>query len=336
MYANHYEPNIEIERCISLVIPCYNEEANIRETINVVAETLKKTEKNFEIIAVNDGSKDATLEILQELKGSHPQLRILDLMRNFGQTTAYQVGIDDAVGTYIIFYSGDLEIPPEEIIRVIDQLDAGTDFVNTSRKDRWGGSHALKSKIANKLLNKISGIEITDRGSGLKGITKQVARSMQLYGEWHRFLPDLATLFTYRIIEIEVPFEERKGGVSSYSGTFKSLSVLLDLSTICFTLMSRRKPYHLLPGRFFGFTGLIVGTTGSIISLWLIFQKLFWGHPLADRPLFMVSTLMCILGFTMVMIGVLGELIMQLSVTISRDQSSKIRSHYSKNKQNIT
>ena len=108
--------------------------------------------------------------------------------------------------------------PADQIPKVVEQLDAGNDFVNTLRTDRWGGSHALKSKLANGLLNCISGLSLSDRGSGLKGMSAQLAKSLRLYGEWHRFLPDLASIYTSRIVEFEVPFEERKAGISSYTG----------------------------------------------------------------------------------------------------------------------
>jgi glycosyltransferase involved in cell wall biosynthesis len=319
-------PQIQSEtRLISLIIPCYNEEKNIQETIESVTSALRDVDEAYEIIAINDASKDDTLTILHRLQTTHPNLQVLDLMRNSGQSAAYQVGLDQAIGTHVLFYSGDLEIPANNLIQVIEQLDQGKDFVNTSRKDRWGGSHAFKSKIANRILNKISGLTITDRGSGLKGMSREVAKSMQLYGEWHRFLPDLATLYTERIVEFEVPFEERKAGTSSYRGKMKSITVFLDLATVTFTLLSQRKPYHLLPGRFFGFTGLILGAIGSCISLWLIIQKFAFAAPLSDRPLFMVSILMTILGFIMVMVGVLGELIIQISTAVNRPHTHLIR-----------
>lgn len=306
------EPKDHNKPDISLVVPCYNEEANIGNTLEAAVAALRELERPFEVLAINDGSRDATLVAIRALSDELPELEVVDLLRNYGQTAAYRVGIEQAQGAYVVFFSGDLEIPAGEIVKVIRELDAGNDFVNTARTDRWGGSHALKSKLANRLLNRISGICVTDRGSGLKGMRREIARSLTLYGEWHRFLPDLASIHTSRIKEIEVPFEERKSGTSSYRGRLKSLSVFLDLATVAFTVHSQRKPFSLLPGRLFGFTGLVVGTAGFVVSAWLAGQKLLFGATLADRPLFLVSVLATILGINMVMVGVLGELVMQM------------------------
>jgi len=315
-------------RLISIIIPCYNEADNIRETIECTHSVLKKAGEAHEILVVDDGSRDDSIQVTRKTAEQISEVVPVELMRNFGQTTAYQTGLQKARGSHILLFSGDLEIPAEQILAVIEQLDSGQDFVNTSRKNRWGGSHALKSKFANSILNRISGLKITDRGSGLKGMSNQVAKALHLYGEWHRFIPDLASLHTNRITEIEVPFEERKAGVSSYKGKLKSLSVFLDLATVTFVLFSQRKPYTLLPGRFFGFSGLLIGALGFGVSSYLVSLKLFYGEHLSNRPLFLVSTLTLTIGMIMVMIGLLGELIIQLHSRLDRqdsDQSNKER-----------
>lgn len=312
---------------VSLIIPCYNESAIIEETIAEVLKVMRSQASSFEVIAVDDGSSDDTAEKLRKLSGENDELSAISMMRNFGQTTAYQTGLDHASGDKVILYSGDLEIPAEEILKVIERLETN-DFVNTARSARWGGMHAFKSKLANSILNRISGLSIEDRGSGLKGMSGKIAKSLHLYGEWHRFLPDLASLYTNRIIEFSVPFEDRKAGESSYKGSFKSVSVVLDLATVGFTLLAQRKPYSLLPGRFFGFTGLVIGTIGSAVSLWLILQKLLYAAPLGDRPLFLVSLLLAVLGLIMVMVGTLGELVMQITTRLDRQTSHRIRDYH--------
>lgn len=309
---------------VSLIIPCYNESGIIGETVSAVVEVLRKAGSRFEVLAIDDGSTDDTPAKLEQLAREYDELTAVCLMRNFGQTTAYQTGLDQATGRKIVLFSGDLEIPAEQIIEVIDKLDT-YDFVNTARSARWSGLHAIKSNAANAILNRISGLSIEDRGSGLKGMSSKIAKSLHLYGEWHRFIPDLASLYTNRIVEFEVPFEDRKAGESSYKGSFKSVSVILDLATVGFTLLAQRKPYSLLPGRFFGFTGMVIGTTGSAVSLWLVIQKLFYGATLSDRPLFLVSLLLAVLGLIMVMIGTLGELVMQITTRMERQSSDKIR-----------
>jgi len=302
----------DADRLISVVIPCFNEEANIAECIAAVLGALRPESDPFEIIAVNDGSRDGTLAALRSVERENAEVIVLDMMRNFGQTAAYQAGLDAARGSHIVFFSGDLEIPADQIHKVVAELDAGYDFVNTARTDRWGGSHALKSRLANKILNRISGLSLSDRGSGLKGVSRPLADSLRLYGEWHRFLPDLASIYTSRVTEFEVPFQERKAGVSSYKGQLKSLAVFLDLGTVAFTIHSRRKPYHFLPGRLFGFTGIMIAVVGFTISGWLIAEKLLFGASLSNRPLFLISIMTTIVGLMMVMFGMLGELIMQI------------------------
>lgn len=298
---------------VSIIVPCYNEEGTLEEVVSAISRQLESREQDFEILLVNDGSKDNTFSIATSLEATNPAVRLIDHMRNFGQTQAYQSGFDQARGEYVILYSADMETPPEMILEVMEKLDAGYDFVNTMRKNRWSPLHALKSGLANALLNRISRLRIKDRGSGLKGMRWEVAKAFTLYGEWHRFLPDYATLYTDRVVEIEVPFAERKSGVSAYRGRLKTLSVFLDLATVAFIISSHRKPFLMLPGRLFGFTGALLGLVGFVLTAWLSFTKVFFGEPLADRPLFLISILLTVLGITMIMVGVLGELVMMIS-----------------------
>lgn len=323
--ASHQLRTGDQSRLISIIIPCYNEEANIADCITAVTAVMDQGQDNYEIIAVNDGSNDDTLQVLNELESVQPKLIVLDMMRNFGQTAAYQAGLDAACGSHVLFFSGDLEIPADQIPKVVEQIDLGHDFVNTLRTDRWGGSHALKSKLANELLNRISGLKLSDRGSGLKGMSAQLAKSLRLYGEWHRFLPDLASIHTSRIVELEVPFEERKAGVSSYKGKFKSAAVFFDLGTVAFTIHSQRKPYQFLPGRLFGFAGIVIAAVGLTISAWLVAEKIFLGASLSNRPLFLISIMTTIVGLMMIMFGMLGELIMQIYVRLNLEGLPRVR-----------
>lgn len=312
-------------RLVSVVIPCFNEQENIVEAIREVHDALRDAGEAHEIIVVDDGSMDESALRVREAATRFPEVRPVELMRNFGQSIAYQTGLDHAKGDYILFFSGDLEIPASELPRVIEALDGGLDFVNTSRRDRWGGSHALKSRLANAILNRITGTRFADRGSGLKGMRREVAKSIRLYGEWHRFIPDLASIMTERMGEFEVPFSERKAGVSSYRGRLKSVTVFLDLVAVAFTVLSNRKPYILLPGRLFGFSGLVIAFFGFAVSGWLAILKLFFGETLSDRPLFLVSILTLILGLIMVMIGALGEMMVQVAQRIDGYNGVRVR-----------
>jgi hypothetical protein len=156
-------------------------------------------------------------------------------------------------------------------------------------------------------------------------MSAQLAKSLRLYGEWHRFLPDLASIHTARIVEFEVPFKERKAGISSYTGRLKSMSVFFDLATVAFTIHSQRKPYQFLPGRLFGFAGIVIGGIGLTISTWLVAQKILFGASLSDRPLFLISILTSIVGLMMVMFGMLGELLMQIYIRLDHRPEQRIR-----------
>ena len=297
---------------LSIIIPCYNEEESIAEAVEKITNVVKCRTASFEILLINDGSRDGTAEVAQTIAEANDRVREVSHMRNFGQTQAYQSGFNRANGAYVILYSADLETPPDMILKVVDELDKGADFVNTWRKDRWAPMHALKSSLANVVLNRISKVAIRDRGSGLKGMRWEIAKSFSLYGEWHRFLPDYATMYTDRIVEIEVPFVDRKAGVSSYKGRVKTVSVILDLATVAFFLSSQKKPFLMLPGRLFGFTGTLLTIVGAFTTGWLVASKLFFGESLSERPLFLIAILLSVLGVTMIMVGVLGELVLAL------------------------
>ena len=233
-------------------------------------------------------------------------------MGNFGQSQAYQAGFDIATGDYILICSADLETPLKNIHKIIGYLDEGYDFVNTNRVGRWGGERAVKSSYANKIIKEVSGIEIVDRGSGMKGMISSIAKNLNLYGEMHRFLPDYASVYGAKIKEFETDFKDRDSGVSAYTGHKRTIKVLLDLVTLGFMLYFARKPFSAMPGRLFGFTGSVMAFVGLVISISLIAEKFLMHVNLADRPLFTLSIFMVLLGIIMTMLGTLGELLMRI------------------------
>lgn len=318
--------NEQASRWVSIVIPCYNEEENIAPAVEELLRIGASSGHDFEIVVVNDGSRDATSRVIHELASTHPGVVAVDLMRNFGQTQAYQVGMDLAQGDYLVLYSADRETPAEEVLAVIRKLDEGYDLVNSARIREQESARDWKSRIANRVLNAISGLTIKDRGSGLKGMRRSLYKSIRLYGEWHRFVPDYASIYTDRITEIDVPFNDRVAGASSYQGRIRSLAVFLDLATVAFTVFCNRKPYLMLPGRFFGFSGLVFATLGLLVTASLVVARIFWGSPLADRPLFLMGIMLGTLGVIMIMVGTLGELVMQLQQRIECTSVQRIRS----------
>lgn len=297
---------------VSIVIPCYNEEKNINRTLEGLLEEAKNSKYEFEIIAINDGSKDDTWSVIEKYAQKHHNIKGINQMGNFGQSQAYQAGFDAAIGDYVLICSADLETPLKNIHKVIDYLDEGYDFVNTNRVGRWGGDRAVKSSYANKIIKEVSGIEVVDRGSGMKGMIAQIAKNLNLYGEMHRFLPDYASVYGAKIKEFETEFKDRDAGVSAYKGHKRTIKVLLDLVTLGFMLYFARKPFSAMPGRLFGFTGSVMAVIGLIITVSLITEKILFAATLADRPLFTLSIFMVILGVIMTMLGTLGELLMRI------------------------
>lgn len=297
---------------VSIVIPCYNEEKNINRTLEGLLAEEKESSYQFEIIAVNDGSKDDTWNTISEFAEKHPNITGINQMGNFGQSQAYQAGFDVATGDYILICSADLETPLKNIHKVIEYLDEGYDFVNTNRVGRWGGERAVKSGYANKIIKEVSGIHVVDRGSGMKGMISSIAKNLKLYGEMHRFLPDYASVYGAKIKEFETEFKDRDSGVSAYKGHKRTIKVLLDLVTLGFMLYFARKPFSAMPGRLFGFTGSVMALVGFVVAISLITEKLFFGADLADRPLFTLSIFMVLLGIIMTMLGTLGELLMRI------------------------
>ncbi len=207
-----------------------------------------------------------------------------------------------------------MEIPIENIDTVIDYLDEGYDFVNTHRKGRWGdgSSRKVKSGLANKLIARISGVEMNDRGSGLKGFTKPMIDNLKLYGEMHRFIPDYLSPYTNRMIEFDVDFKDRDYGASAYTGASRTVKVLLDLLTLAFMLYFAKKPFYMMPGRLFGFTGALISGFGGLIGVYLFVLKYGYGQSIGNRPLLTVGFLMIIVGIQSMMMGMLGELMLRI------------------------
>jgi len=318
---------MEKNKLISIVIPCYNEEKNINRTFDELLSIFKNHPFDFEIIAVNDGSKDGTWQVIKDYSERYPEIKGVNMMTNFGQSAAYMSGFDMAEGEYIVTVSADLEIPLVNVNRVIEYLEQGYDFVNTHRVGRWGNEkaeRATKSNLANKLISKISGVNMQDRGSGMKGFRRVLIDNLELYGEMHRFIPDYLTVYGARMIEFEVDFKDREYGVSAYSGHKRTLKVILDLMSLFFMLYFAKKPFKALPGRVFGFTGLLLAGMGSLFGVYLAVLKLS-GQSIGNRPLLTLAVLLIIIGVQSMMMGMLGELMMRVYFEASGRKTYTVR-----------
>ncbi len=299
---------------VSIIIPCYNEQDNIDRTLDQLIELAKDQSYQFEIIVVNDGSLDDSWRVIKNYAQKYPEVIGVEQTTNYGQSASYQVGFDLAKGDYLLTLSADLEIPIENVNKVIEYLDQGYDFVNTNRSSRWDGSkksRKVKSALANKLIARISGVNMKDRGSGLKGFRGPFAKRLKLYGDMHRFIPDYLSVYGAKMIEFDVEYVERDIGVSAYARQNRTLKVFLDLLPLSFMLYFAKKPFRLMPGRIFGFTGLIISGTGVGIGAYLVVLKIM-GEDIGNRPLLSLAVLLVIIGYQSIMTGLLGELMLRV------------------------
>lgn len=288
---------------ISIVIPIYNEEDNIFPLI----EEIKKSLPNFryEIIFVDDGSSDNSVEKIRSLKEGN--IKLVKFTRNFGQTSAMAAGIEYAEGKYLAFLDGDLQNDPSDIPMMLKKLeDEKLDMVAGKRAKRKDGLllRKIPSKIANRLIFSVSKLKVSDYGCTLKVMKTDIAKSLDLYGELHRFIPILASLNGAKIAEVDVKHHPRRFGVSKY-GLSRTLRVASDLLLMAFFIKYRQKPMHL-----FGSLGLVSFGLGSLIEFYLLIVKML-GNDIGTRPLFFVGILLILGGIQLITTGFIAELLMR-------------------------
>ena len=289
---------------LSIVIPIYNEAPALAELYRELTETLEAWGRPFEILAVDDGSTDASFEILAALQAVDPRLRVIRLRRNFGQTAAFAAGFDHARGRLIVTSDGDRQNDPRDIPRMIDMLERGHDIVCGWRKDRKDPfvSRRLPSMIANGLISFVTGVRLHDYGCSLKVFRAEVVKPMRLYGEMHRFLPAIASEQGVSIAETVVNHRARQHGRSKY-GIGRTVRVVLDLMTVKFLLSYSTRPLQI-----FGLVGIAMGLLGAAISGWLAYERLIGSVALSDRPLLLFGILLISTGFQLVTLGLLAEM----------------------------
>jgi glycosyltransferase involved in cell wall biosynthesis len=313
------------KKLVSIVIPCYNEEKNINRTLDGLLEVSENSKYDYEIIAVNDGSTDATWDVISEYAHNNSEIVGINFMRNHGMGQAYNAGFDISKGDYVVIVSADLEIPLENVHKVVDHLEDGYDFVNTHRRGRWSGlGRKIGTGGANYIIGKISGVHMQDNGSGMKGFARQVVDNIRFYGETHRFIAALAGMYTTRMVEFDVDFKDRDFGVSAYGSSKRIVKVLLDLVPLFFILYFARKPFWAMPGRLFGFAGAVLAGFGGLGSIYMFILKLL-GQSIGNRPLFTVSVLLLVLGVQSMMLGMLGELIVRTYFESSGKKNYTVR-----------
>lgn len=292
---------------ISIVIPVYNEEENIEPLYSRLKKTLESLKEDYEIIFVDDGSNDGTLELLEDIQRNDSHVLILSLRRNFGQTAAFAAGFDFARGGVIITMDADLQNDPEDIPRLLE-LIKDYDLVSGWRKERKDPffTRRLPSMIANWLISKVTGVRLHDYGCSLKAYRKDIVKNLRLYGEMHRFIPAIASWYGVRIAEVPVKHHPRLKGKSKY-GLTRTFKVLLDLVTVKFLQSFSTKPIQ-----FFGPIGLLSTFTGFVVLFYLTLLKFFKNVSIGGRPLLILGVLLIIVGVQFIGMGLIGEMLVRV------------------------
>jgi glycosyltransferase involved in cell wall biosynthesis len=290
---------------LSIVIPVYNEEENIEPLIREINGVLAPLGKTCEIVAVDDGSRDGTFTALRRLHCTEPRLKVVRLKRNFGQTAALAAGLAYAQGEIIVLMDGDGQNDPADIPALLQKLQEDNDLVVGWRFNRQDPflNRRLPSMIANRLISWTTKVKLHDYGCTLKAMRKDMAKSLRLYGEMHRFIPAIADERGAQIAELQVKHRPRLRGKSKY-GVTRTLRVVLDLLTVKFLNSYSTRPAHV-----FGPIGVISGLTGFVIALYLTVQKFAYGADIGSRPLLLLAVLLIFIGFQFVTMGLLGEML---------------------------
>ena len=289
---------------LSVVVPLYNEEENIQLLYDELKGVLQLIRDDHEIIFIDDGSSDTSLELLRAIQGCDDSVVVVSFRKNFGQTAAMSAGFDYAGGDVIITMDGDLQNDPHDIPKLLAKLDEGFDVVTGWRHDRKDVfiSRKLPSMIANKIISMTTGVKLHDYGCTLKAFKKYVIKGINLYGEMHRFIPAIASGLGISFTEVKVNHRPRRFGTSKY-GISRTIRVVLDLITVKFLLSFSTKPIQV-----FGLMGLVSGGLGTVIALIMTIQRQFFNIPLSDRPLLFLAVLLIFIGIQFITLGLIAEL----------------------------
>ena len=286
------------------MIPIFNEEENVALIYEEVKGVLNGMGVEHEILFIDDGSTDNSLNILKDIKNNDPSVIGISFRKNFGQTAAMSAGFDYATGDVIVTIDGDLQNDPHDIPHMIQKIEEGYDVVTGWRHDRKDAfiNRKLPSIIANKIISWTTKVSLHDYGCTLKAFRREVIKNIKLYGEMHRFIPAIASGMGISFTEIKVNHRPRKYGTSKY-GISRTIRVVLDLITVKFLLSYATRPIQV-----FGLLGFASGSVGFLIALVMTIQRQFFGVPLADRPLLFLAILLIFVGIQFVSLGLIAEL----------------------------
>jgi dolichol-phosphate mannosyltransferase len=296
-------PRVEL----SVVIPIFDEQESIASLCQSLLSVLDDLSRSYEIIAVNDGSRDNSLETLKAQARQRSEIKIVDLRRNYGQTAALMAGIDHASGDILIAIDADMQNDPRDIPLLLDKLNEGFDVVSGWRVDRKDSplTRNLLSRIANKLISKISGVKLRDYGCTLKAYRKDVIKGVRLYGEMHRFVPIYAAWMGAKVTEIPVNHRAREFGQSKY-GLERILKVLLDLTVVKFLDRHFQKPIYI-----FGGFGLLSILLAGVSGTYMLYLKFFENTYMIQTPLPTLSAMFFLTGVISILLGLLAEMVVR-------------------------
>jgi glycosyltransferase involved in cell wall biosynthesis len=276
-----------LKESVSIIIPVYEEEESLPELYRSTKGVMDGLDIPYEVIFVDDGSKDSSLEILEGIQANDNKVVVLSFRRNFGQTAALAAGFDYAKGDIVVTMDADLQNDPADIPRLLEKIK-DSDVVSGWRK--W-------------LISVVTGVHLHDYGCTLKAYRAEVIKNIRLYGEMHRFIPAIASWVGATITEVETRHRPRRFGQSKY-GISRTMRVVLDLITVKFLQSFSTRPIHA-----FGPAGLLLGGAGFLISLYLSYEKLVLGESIGGRPLLLLGILLIILGVQCIILGLLGEML---------------------------
>ena len=301
---------------VSVLMPAYNEAENLVEVIPSTAAALEALGRSWEIVVVDDGSTDGTRSVMAKLRG--PNVRYIRLRRNSGKSAALEVGLNHVEGEHVVLMDADGQDDPAELPKMFAKLEEGYDLVTGSRaggrQDRFIKRNT--SKIYNGATAMVTGVKMKDFNSGYKLMTRELADSLEMYGELHRYIPVLAVWNGFKVTEVTVEHHERLHGTSKF-GPARFWRGFLDLVTVKFLTTDTARPFHLFGGIGFG-----IGFGGALILLWMLVSKVL-GHDIGQRPVLQLGVLLVVVAVQMISLGLLGELMVNLRRRDRLDSSAE-------------
>ena len=307
---------------ISLIVPVYNEEKNLPLLIDSIQDTFNSLPYTWEVVLVDDGSEDGSLQVLTQLAEKSPEhLRVVSFRRNFGQTAAIAAGLDYASGEIIVLLDADMQNDPADIPMLLEKLNEGYDLVSGWRKRRQDPylTRTLPSNLANMLISRVTGVPLHDYGCTLKAYRREVLAGFRLYGEMHRFIPVFANSVGAKITEVQVNHQPRKFGKTKY-GLERTIKVILDLFTVRFLVSYASKPIYL-----FGGAGLVLMSGSGVMLLYLFVRRVLEQISVLGSPLFQVAIVLLIMGFQSLLMGLIAELLVRTYYESQRKPTYSIR-----------